>query len=101
MPVPRSGQVLVRNLYLSVDPYMRGRMAAPVESYAPPYPLGAPPGGSTVARVMESMDPDLVAGDLVVVNDGGWQDFVAAEGRQLRRLPQDMAQPSLALVRWA
>ncbi|KRB86373.1 hypothetical protein ASE00_06585 [Sphingomonas sp. Root710] len=97
LPIPSKGELLLRNLYLSVDPYMRGRMNDRLDSYAPPYALGAPPGGGTVARVMASHRNDFAEGDLVVVPDGGWQTYVVSDGMGLRRLPADMAQPSQAL----
>jgi NADPH-dependent curcumin reductase CurA len=76
---------------------MRGRMNDGRDSYAPPYALDAPPGGGTVARVMQSHHPDFVEGDMVVVPDGGWQTFVVSDGSDLRRIARDMAHPSHAL----
>ena len=97
MPIAGPGELLLRNLYLSLDPYMRGRMAGQKGSSAPPYALDAPPGGGTVARVVASHHDSFVEGDLVVVPDGGWQRFVVSDGTGLRHLARDMAQPSLAL----
>ena len=54
----RPGEILLQNLNLSLDPYMRGRMNGSEDSYAPPYALEAPPGGGTVARVIESRRND-------------------------------------------
>ncbi len=65
VPVPAPGQVLTRTLYLSLDPYMRGRMSdAP--SYAAPLALGEVMVGGTVGRVAASQHPDYQAGDLVL-----------------------------------
>ena len=97
VPVPGEGELLLRNLYLSLDPYMRGRMNDSHGSYAPPYALDAPPGGGTVARVVRSRLDGFAEGDLVVAPDGGWQSFALSDGTGLRRLPNDMAQPSQAL----
>ena len=97
LPIPAKGELLLRNLYLSLDPYMRGRMNDRQDSYAPPYSLGAPPGGGTVARVITSHRDDFVEGDLVVVPDGGWRTYCVSDGTGLRRLPAGMAQPSQAL----
>ena len=97
VPAPREGEVLLRNLYLSLDPYMRGRMSGRQDSYAPPYALDAPPGGGTVARVMRSRHGGFAEGDLVVAPDGGWQTYALSDGTGLRRLPADMARPSQAL----
>lgn len=64
VPVPKTGEVLLENLYLSLDPYMRGRMSdAP--SYAPPVALDAVMVGGTVSRVERSHHPDFKPGDLV------------------------------------
>lgn len=92
---PAEGQVLLRNLYLSLDPYMRGRMSdAP--SYTAPVGIGEVMGAGTVARVETSRHPDYRVGDLVLAY-GGWQDFTLSDGSGLSRLDADMARPSLAL----
>jgi NADPH-dependent curcumin reductase CurA len=95
VPVPASGQVLTRTLYLSLDPYMRGRMSdAP--SYTAPLALGEVMVGGTVGIVAASQHPDYQAGDLVL-GYGGWQDYALAKGADLTRLDTRMRQPSLAL----
>src|SRR5690606_39401632 len=92
---PAKGQLLLRNLYLSLDPYMRGRMSdAP--SYAAPVGIGEVMGAGTVARVETSRHPDYRVGDLVLAY-GGWQDFALSDGSGLSQLDSDMARPSLAL----
>ena len=98
-PVPQAGpgRLLLRNLYLSLDPYMRGRMNDDAHGYAAPYALGAPPGGATVARVVQAGIAGYAQDELVVVPDGGWQDYVVSDGAGLRRLPAETARPSLAL----
>jgi NADPH-dependent curcumin reductase len=94
-PTPKTGEVLLRTLYLSLDPYMRGRMTnAP--SYAPPLSLGQTMCGQTVGRVVESAHPDFVAGNLVLANTG-WQEYAVAEGSTLNKLDPAMVQPSYAL----
>jgi NADPH-dependent curcumin reductase CurA len=74
-PVPAlaDGQVLVRHHYLSLDPYMRGRMSD-AKSYAPPQPLGQVMIGGTVGEVVESRNAKFKAGDKVV-GYGGWQEY--------------------------
>src|SRR6202142_4191598 len=64
---PQEGQVLVRNLYMSVDPYMRGRMNSG-KSYVPPFELGKPLEGGAVGEVIESRAEGLEPGDVVVSN---------------------------------
>ena len=95
VPVPADGQILLRTLYLSLDPYMRGRMSdAP--SYAPPVAVGAEMIGGTVSRVESSFHPDYQAGDLVL-GFNGWQDYAISDGTGLTKLDPRMTQPSLAL----
>jgi len=70
---PGPGEVLVRNVFMSVDPYMFGRMHEG-PSYAESYQIGAPLAGAAVGRVVESNDDRFVAGELVV-SDFGWREF--------------------------
>ena len=72
-PPLKPGQVLVRHHYLSLDPYMRGRMDD-VKSYAPPQPLGEVMQGRTVGEVVESRSPKFQLGDKVL-GSGGWQEY--------------------------
>jgi NADPH-dependent curcumin reductase CurA len=76
-PALQEGQVLVRNHYLSLDPYMRGRMNDS-KSYAAPQPLGQVMEGGTVGEVMESRNSKFQVGD-VVVGRGGWQHYTVIE----------------------
>ena len=79
VPVPalQEGQVLLRNHFLSLDPYMRGRMNDG-KSYAAPQAIGAPMIGGTAAEVVESRHPKYAVGDKVV-GMGGWQQFTALD----------------------
>ena len=85
-PVPAlaDGQVLVRHHYLSLDPYMRGRMNDG-KSYAQPQPLDAVMIGGTVGDVVESRHPGFAAGDQVV-GMGGWQQYSVVDASQLGML---------------
>ncbi len=95
VPPLESGQILLRTVYLSLDPYMRGRMSdAP--SYAPPLEVGAVMVGGTVSRVVESQHPDFKAGDLVQAA-AGWQDYAVSNGSGVMRLDPNMPRPSYAL----
>ncbi len=78
------GQVRVRNLFLSVDPYMRGRMND-VKSYVPPFRLGEPMEGGAIGTVIESRSPDLAKGDLVM-HMLGWRDEAVLPARQARKV---------------
>ncbi|MEY2735530.1 MAG: putative NADP-dependent oxidoreductase YfmJ [Pseudomonadota bacterium] len=77
-PALADGQVLVRHHYLSLDPYMRGRMNES-KSYAQPQPLGQPMIGGTVGEVVESRHPKFAIGD-TVVGMGGWQQYSVVDG---------------------
>jgi NADPH-dependent curcumin reductase len=84
MPVVRDGEVLRRTIYLSLDPYMRGRMSdAP--SYAPPVNVGDVMCGHTVSEVVESQQTSFNAGDIVTGYDG-WQQYAVSNGKDLRKL---------------
>ncbi|MCA8221051.1 NADP-dependent oxidoreductase [Burkholderia sp. BC1] len=95
VPTPGAGQVLLRTVWLSLDPYMRGRMSdAP--SYAPPVQLGDVMVGGTISRVVSSNLPAFREGDLVVAT-GGWQDYALSDGSDLIPLGRDFPHPSRAL----
>ncbi len=79
IPKPAPGQMLLRTEFLSLDPYIRGRMSdAP--SYAPPVEIGAVMVGGTVAQVGESELDGFAAGDWVL-SFNGWQDYALSEGQ--------------------
>jgi NADPH-dependent curcumin reductase CurA len=78
LPALADGQVLVRHHYLSLDPYMRGRMND-AKSYALPQPLNAVMGGGTVGEVLDSKHPNFKSGDKVV-GMGGWQQYSVVDG---------------------
>ena len=79
-PALQDGQVLVRHHFLSLDPYMRGRMND-AKSYAQPQPLGQTMGGGTVGEVVETRNPRYAVGDKVV-GMGGWQEYSVVDGNQ-------------------
>jgi len=94
LPELRPGEVLLRTIWLSLDPYMRGRMSdAP--SYAAPVPVGDVMTAQTVSRVESSRSDKYRAGDLVLAS-GGWQEFAVREAAALTRLPA-VPHPSWAL----
>ena len=85
LPDPAAGEVLVHNRFLSVDPYMRGRMRD-AESYAPPFALGETMTGLAVGEVVASGSPELAVGD-VVVHDLGWREYAIGAAAAFRRVP--------------
>ena len=94
IPTPVDGQVLCETLFLSLDPYMRGRMS-PSKSYAKPVEINEVMTGGTVGKVIESKDPNLKAGD-IVFGYGGWQDYWVHNGKTLKNVDPDIAPISTA-----
>jgi NADPH-dependent curcumin reductase len=92
---PGNGQVLLRTLMLSLDPYMRNLMDPVGPGYAPPVVLGATLVGGTVSRVVASHHPEFREGDLVLAS-AGWQDYALSDGSDLLPLG-DTHNPSHAL----
>jgi hypothetical protein len=84
LPALADGEIRVRNLFMSVDPYMRGRMND-VKSYVPPFRLGEPLEGGAVGEVTESRAPGLAGGDLVM-HMLGWRDEAVLPGRHARKI---------------
>ena len=89
LPALGPGQLRVKNLFLSVDPYMRGRMTD-AKSYVPPFELGAPLEGGAVGQVEESHHPGFAEGD-VVLSMMGWRDRFVSEGKGLTKLDPRLA----------
>ena len=95
VPEPADGEMLCRTIYLSLDPYMRGRMN-PGTSYAPPVKLGEVMVGGTVSQVVASKLSGYAAGDLVLTANG-WQEFAVSDGAGVRKLDPAAAPISTAL----
>ncbi len=95
IPTPKSGEALLRTLWLSIDPYMRGRMSdAP--SYAKPVGVGEVMEGGTVSEVVASNNDGFAPGD-IVLGRTGWQTHALSDGRGLRKLDPKRGPVSLAL----
>ena len=84
----RDGEVLVRNLFMSVDPYMRGRMNEG-KSYVPPFELGKPLSGGAVGDVIESRAREFKPGD-VVTSNFGWREYFVASPRDLHAVSREI-----------
>jgi NADPH-dependent curcumin reductase CurA len=95
LPPLGEGMIRVRNLWLSVDPYMRGRMND-VKSYVPPFQLGEPMDGGAIGEVIESRADGLQPGDLVQ-HMGGWRDEAVVPANMAKKLPDLGAPPELFL----
>ena len=95
VPQPADGQVLLKILYLSLDPYMRGRMDDR-KSYSPPVAIDAVMEGGTVAQVLDSRHPDYQPGD-IVLSHSGWQTHAVQNGEALRKLDPALAPVTTAL----
>lgn len=98
IPVVNEGELLLKILWLSLDPYMRGRMND-IRSYAPSVVLGEAMVGGTVARVIESRSPLYKVGDIVEGNLG-WQSYAISDGLGLRKVDESLAplQTSLGVL---
>jgi len=95
LPDPGPGEVLVRNTYMSVDPYMRGRMYDR-PSYVPPFQLGEVLQGGAVGRIEKSNNPDFKVGDLVE-SMNGWREAFVSTPAPLTRLPNAGVPPQAYL----
>ena len=95
VPAPGDKEMLVRTVYLSLDPYMRGRMND-AKSYAEPVPIGGVMTGQVVGQVVQSNLDGYEAGDYVL-NMSGWQDYAISNGEQVVNLGKTPDNPSWAL----
>lgn len=95
IPTPGEGEMLLRTVYLSLDPYMRGRMSD-AKSYADPVEIGDAMVGGTVSVVVKSNLKNFSEGDWVV-SLGGWQDYSISNGEMVFNLGKEPAMPSWAL----
>ena len=89
IPDPAEGEVLVRNVLMSVDPYMRGRMND-VKSYVPPFQLGKPLEGGAIGRVEASRNAAFAVGEFVN-NSLGWREYFLSDGRGLTKVDPALA----------
>ena len=95
LTAPKDGEILTRTIYLSLDPYMRGRISG-AKSYAASVELGQVIVGATVGEVLESKHPGLAKGD-IVQGYAGWQSHAVAAGAAVRKLDPKQAPVSTAL----
>ena len=92
---PQDGQVLVRNRYMSVDPYMRGRMNSG-KSYVPPFEIGKPLEGGAVGEVIESRAEGFKPGD-AVTSSFGWREYFIASPKELHPVSREIQPLSVYL----
>ena len=95
VPEPGPGQVLLRTIWLSLDPYMRGRMSDG-PSYATPVPVGGVMEAGTVSEVVASNNPAFSKGD-IVLSRAGWQTHALSDGAGLRKIDPSIAPISTAV----
>jgi NADPH-dependent curcumin reductase CurA len=91
VPAPGVGEMLCRTVWMSVDPYMRGRMRPDVKSYIPPFSLDRPLEGGAVAEVVESNIAGYAPGDYVVDFLGGWKEYYISKGERTQKVDPNMA----------
>jgi NADPH-dependent curcumin reductase CurA len=89
IPEPGEGEILVRNIYMSVDPYMRGRMRD-IESYIPPFQIGKPLEGGCVGQVLKSHGGKFQVGDYVL-GMLGWREYYVSNGSNLTKIDPKIA----------
>jgi len=89
MPALAEGQFLARNIYMSVDPYMRGRMND-AKSYAQPFQIGKAMEGGAVSRIVESKNPAFAVGDHVMTMFG-WREYLISDGRGVNKVDPRLA----------
>src|SRR6478736_4040294 len=94
-PVAGAGEVLLRTIWLSLDPYMRGRMSDG-PSYAQPVPIGGVMEGGTVSEVIASNSPGFAKGD-IVLSGAGWQTHAISDGKGLGKIDPKIAPISTAV----
>jgi hypothetical protein len=90
-PAPKDGEVQLRAVWMSVDPYMRGRMRPDIKSYIPPFSLDAPLDGGMVGEVIESKHPNFSLGDYAVGFQGGWREYATVAGAGLQKADPGIA----------
>ncbi len=95
IPEPKPGEMLLKTKFLSLDPYMRGRMSD-AKSYVPPFEIGEPLGGGTVSEVVASHNAAFAVGDIVSAF-GGWQEYAVSDGAGVMKIDAGMAPVSTAL----
>jgi len=95
VPEPGDGELVTRTIYLSLDPYMRGRMNA-AKSYAKPVEIGEVMTGGAVGQVIASKNPKFIEGD-IVFGYSGWQDYALSDGKGFRKLDPEQAPVSTSL----
>src|ERR1700689_2826632 len=95
VPAPGEGQILLRTVWLSLDPYMRGRMSDG-PSYAAPVPIGGVMEGGTVSEVIASNNPSFAKGD-IVLSRAGWQTHAVSDGKGLAKIDPKLAPVSTAV----
>lgn len=96
VPDPRPGEIVVRNTFMSVDPYMRGRMND-VKSYVPPFQIDAPLDGGAVGEVVASEAPELPVGTHVV-HQAGWREYARLDARHARAIDPSLQTAYLGVL---
>lgn len=90
-PAPGKGEMLCRTVWMSVDPYMRGRMRPDIKSYIPPFSLDRPLEGGAVSEVIESNIDGYKPGDYVVDFTGGWKEYYVSRGERTQKVDPNLA----------
>ncbi len=91
VPAAGDNEMLCRTIWMSVDPYMRGRMRPDVKSYIPAFSLDEPLSGGAVAEVVESNIDGFSAGDVIVDFTGGWKEYYVSTGERTQKVVPNLA----------
>ena len=91
VPAPGAGEMACRTIWMSVDPYMRGRMRPDVKSYIPPFSLDEPLAGGAVSEVIESNIEGYAVGDIIVDFTGGWKEYYLSDGERTQKVIPGLA----------
>jgi len=98
LPALQPGQMLVRNIWMSVDPYMRGRMTPSRQSYVPPFELGKVLDGGSIGQVIESHGGPFAAGDMITGMLGGWRQYNVTNGLGMTKIDMSLTVPLAAYL---
>src|SRR6188472_2499238 len=97
VPQPKEGEFLVRNIWMSVDPYMRGRMRETKRSYIPSFQLGKPLEGGCVGQIIESKENNQFKVGEYVLGNFGWREYWLFNGSSSNVMKID---PKMAPIQW-
>lgn len=98
---PKEGEVITKNIYVSIDPYLRGRMrAAEVKSYSPAFTLDTPIRNHGIVRIHKSANPDFAVGDLYFIPNVEWAEYTLLTSPELKAAKRIKNEEKISLSHW-